>query len=240
MPNVVAGCMAPADNVDHVAERFVIRSEEIGFPAPPMSLRIKLVESLRGGTLFARPVPAGPAYGIADWLALFSPARIEFGPHHLVRADLDPMPSAWQSAFQGVGLDSLTLHQNGEASVQVSGSREAVAAFHERTRARAPTMLVRGVIRARPRGRLLTGPQEEALRAAVELGYYLIPRPLTLRDVAARLHLSPASLSERLRRAEGRVITSFVREGGISPWDALSDARASAFDAGTWPALGES
>ncbi|SHG46353.1 helix-turn-helix domain-containing protein [Halobaculum gomorrense] len=48
----------------------------------------------------------------------------------------------------------------------------------------------------------LTPPQTEALRAAVEAGYFAVPRAASSADVAAELGLSKSAFLERLRRAE--------------------------------------
>ena len=66
---------------------------------------------------------------------------------------------------------------------------------------------------ARDSSALLTPLQEDALRSAVDTGYYRIPRPLNLHQLAAKSDVTAASFSERLRRAEGRVITQYVAMG---------------------------
>lgn len=53
---------------------------------------------------------------------------------------------------------------------------------------------------------LLTDEQLEALATAHEMGYFDVPREATQADVAAALDISPASLSERLKRGQGRLI----------------------------------
>lgn len=53
----------------------------------------------------------------------------------------------------------------------------------------------------------LTEAQEEAIHAAYELGYYDVPRRISLEELAAELGISHQALSERLRRAN-KVLTS--------------------------------
>jgi predicted DNA binding protein len=60
-------------------------------------------------------------------------------------------------------------------------------------------------------GRELTDPQEEALATAHEMGYFEIPRGASMTDVADALGISPASLSERFRRAQARLVERHVR-----------------------------
>ena len=75
------------------------------------------------------------------------------------------------------------------------------------------------------------------LRIAVSAGYYRIPRLLNLKQLAARLNVTSASISERLRRAEGRVVVQYVTRGGRSPWDEQTLFDATDVEAGEadWP-----
>jgi len=57
---------------------------------------------------------------------------------------------------------------------------------------------------------LLTDRQREVLQAAVEAGYYEVPRRATHRDVAERLGLSVGTVSEHLQKAEARVFGSLT------------------------------
>jgi predicted DNA binding protein len=57
----------------------------------------------------------------------------------------------------------------------------------------------------------LSADQREALQAALDAGYYEIPREASLADVAADLGISSQALSERLRRATGRLVRSSLR-----------------------------
>ncbi|SEH12306.1 HTH DNA binding domain-containing protein [Natronorubrum sediminis] len=52
--------------------------------------------------------------------------------------------------------------------------------------------------------------QREALRAAVERGYYETPRRIELGDLAAQLEIPRSTLSYRLRRAEASLASEFV------------------------------
>ncbi|MFP8954253.1 helix-turn-helix domain-containing protein [Natrialbaceae archaeon A-arb3/5] len=56
----------------------------------------------------------------------------------------------------------------------------------------------------------LPDEQREALRAAVEHGYYETPRQIELGDLAATLDIPRSTLSYRLRRAEATLASSFV------------------------------
>jgi predicted DNA binding protein len=56
----------------------------------------------------------------------------------------------------------------------------------------------------------LTGPQREALVAAYESGYFGVPRDATLSKLSSRLDISKQSVSERLRRAQSRLVENTV------------------------------
>lgn len=56
----------------------------------------------------------------------------------------------------------------------------------------------------------LTESQRAAISTAYEMGYFDIPRRASLEDVAGELDISAASLSERLRRAHGRLVESYL------------------------------
>lgn len=68
--------------------------------------------------------------------------------------------------------------------------------------------------------RVLTPRQREVLRAAVERGYYKVPRDLTLTELAGELGVAKASASDTLARAERRVVEWFAERklaGATSP-----------------------
>jgi predicted DNA binding protein len=58
--------------------------------------------------------------------------------------------------------------------------------------------------------RLFTARQEEVLEAAVELGYYRVPRDAELADIADAVGISRATASEHLRKVEERVFSEIV------------------------------
>jgi hypothetical protein len=54
--------------------------------------------------------------------------------------------------------------------------------------------------------------QRRAMRAALDHGYYRMPREVTLDDLAAALDVPRSTLSYRLRRAEERLVTGYLGE----------------------------
>ncbi|WP_144905545.1 helix-turn-helix domain-containing protein [Halobellus captivus] len=57
---------------------------------------------------------------------------------------------------------------------------------------------------------LLTDEQYELLEEAAERGYYDTPRTCTLTDLAEAIGLAKSTTSEKLHRAEGKVIKEFI------------------------------
>lgn len=203
-------------------------AEHLGFTPPPVTLRLKLVEGPYHWSLYLKP-DARPRVGaLVEWLAPWSPLRIEFGSRDVMRADFDPLPRAWARQLASITLQGVVLYPDGTAVATVAGTHAALAGFGRRLTHHDHEMDVRQVIDTPRDAPLLTPAQDEALRAAVDAGYYSIPRILNLKQLASKLGISSASLSERLRRAEGRVITRFTRDGSMTPWDARTLFEANA------------
>lgn len=63
----------------------------------------------------------------------------------------------------------------------------------------------------------LTPRQRDTLVAAMEYGYYKIPREISANELAAKLEISQQALSERLRRATENLIDSRLTTGDETP-----------------------
>lgn len=202
-------------------------ASQLGFVPPPVTLRLKLLQGPLHWSLFLQPEGESRIANIVEWLERWSPLRIEFGSRKVLRADFDPLPAEWLARYRSIELEMLHLFPNGVAIANVVGPRAALATFG-RTISSAAAIDVDQVGTAPSDRPLLTDAQDQALRAAIAAGYYRVPRPLTLKQLAAQMGTSPASLSERLRRAEGRVLMRYAQEGATTPWDArtIFDAHA--------------
>lgn len=55
----------------------------------------------------------------------------------------------------------------------------------------------------------LTQKQEFFIQKAVELGFYDVPRKINIEELAKRLKISPSTLAEHLRKAEGKIVKDF-------------------------------
>lgn len=58
---------------------------------------------------------------------------------------------------------------------------------------------------------VLTDRQQEVLRAAIDAGYYAVPRRATHADIADELDVAPVTVGEHLRKIESRLLTRLVR-----------------------------
>jgi predicted DNA binding protein len=63
----------------------------------------------------------------------------------------------------------------------------------------------------------LTRRQLDALRAAIQAGYYATPRRTTIEALAKEIGISQATLSEHLRKAEGRLLNRFAELLAFAP-----------------------
>ncbi len=62
--------------------------------------------------------------------------------------------------------------------------------------------------------REMTARQEEILRVALDLGYFDFPKRIRLEELAEKLHISPGTLSEILRRAERNILSRHFSASG--------------------------
>lgn len=217
--------------------RFAGRADEFGFAVPPVSLRLKLLRTPANWTLFVQPGSDMPVARLVEWLPSAGLLRLEFGSRRVIRADFQTLPEEWARTFHGVALDLARLDPDGSVSASVTGTRAALAAFARRLYGPTAPLELMQLHAVEPRAGFLTFPQDDALRAAVATGYYRIPRALNLNQLAKKLGISSASLSERLRRAEGRIITRYIDAGSASPWDekTLFDETVADFGSIAWP-----
>jgi hypothetical protein len=109
--------------------------------------------------------------------------------------------------------------EDGAATVEVTGEHERVAEMGRRL---SDLGLRYEVERVRQRvnpARLLTDRQRELLLAAVDLGYYDVPRRATLTEVAEHVGIAKSTCSETLQRIERTVVREFVADLPNRPSD---------------------
>lgn len=206
--------ISPSAQPSKMEAVFDVPSVQLGLPPAPVALNLMISKQGVRWTMLIHPQVATPRAPLLAWVQELNPRRLEFGPDGSLRADFEPPPLVWERNFASLDVNLIVLALDGVAQVTLTGTRQSLATFSRViSMADEAVELRRLATTARSTNPLLTPAQEEALRAAVSAGYYQIPRPLNLHDLAAHLHVTAASLSERLRRAEQRVITRFVSEG---------------------------
>ncbi|WP_280588451.1 helix-turn-helix domain-containing protein [Halorubrum sp. Boch-26] len=100
--------------------------------------------------------------------------------------------------------------EDGVAEVEVTGEHERVAEMGRRLRELGLEFEVERVRQRVNPARLLTDRQRELLLAAVDLGYYDVPRRATLTEVADHVGIAKSTCSETLQRVERTVVREFV------------------------------
>ncbi len=101
---------------------------------------------------------------------------------------------------------------DGEATVEVTGSRERLAELATQLERFGFQYRIENVSERLHERQLLSDRQLEVMVAAVEAGYYDTPRRCSLTELAARLDIAKSTCSETLHRAEEAVIKQFVTE----------------------------
>jgi hypothetical protein len=118
---------------------------------------------------------------------------------------------AW-TGLGGVLLDC-TLTHSGMWMRMRCPDRDALAAYHDHCETQDCTFELTGLKNTdttEDAAGALTAPQTELLAAAVERGYFDVPRRITMADLAAEFDISNQAASERLRRGLSNVLRSGV------------------------------
>lgn len=102
--------------------------------------------------------------------------------------------------------------RNGEAIVEVAGSRERLSELATQLEQFGIQFRVERVRERLRESQLLSDRQREIVVAAVERGYYDTPRECSLTGLADHLGIAKSTCSEILHRAEETIIKRFVEE----------------------------
>jgi hypothetical protein len=94
-----------------------------------------------------------------------------------------------------------------EWRVFLSGDRDLKSLFRRLDRNRVEYSVVE--LTHTIRRKAATSRQEEIVRVALDLGYFEFPKRIKLEELAGKLGLSPATLSEILRRAEKHILSKY-------------------------------
>jgi hypothetical protein len=130
----------------------------------------------------------------------------------------EPHPTEWELFEIGTIPELLPLfpiqyHPDGSLTARVLGPMERLQTAVEAVPDGVETSIER--VGEYDLGRPPIPPglpprQREALRVALELGYYEIPREASRGDVAERLGCAPSTASEHLQKAERRLVRTFL------------------------------
>lgn len=189
-----------------------VSCDALGLGSPSVSTHVRLLRGRRGWTLLARTVHPQPQETIR-WLSAYDPISLRVAPTsagRIVQADFDGPPAPLAKHLEQFRIIQFIAEPNGRALVTVEGSRERVRDFAVLTAGEDPLAEVRGVT-SESTPPLLSRRQQRAVIQAAERGYYSVPRTTDQRAIAQALGVSPAALSELLRRAEARIILWFLR-----------------------------
>ncbi|QRV14154.1 helix-turn-helix domain-containing protein [Haloterrigena salifodinae] len=185
------------------------------------------IATVTGGSRTAIEAAFADAVDVADWSLIGRAGetrRYQLTPalsfEEQLGNEIDDLAGLEALATAKAVIERIEVEPNGWRQTGWFADRDAFTAFssfwqhnagfrlHRLTRDRTPE----------PPGDGLTDCQHEALRTAYELGHFDVPRRASLEEVAAELDISASSVSERLRRAQTRLI----RETVATTWPPLS------------------
>lgn len=202
-----------------VAARIALRASDLGLPAPhkPVHLSVRWADD--AALLVVRPTSSHPLVELAPWLDALGARTIRREEAGLCIQCHD-LSRKWARLFRNLRLEAAQLLPDGTAILEVVGGRSDVIALSHHLAQEGSPLRVDRVAPTRPLPSLLTHSQDEAIRTAVAQGYYEIPRPINLHQLAERMGVSSGSLSERLRRAEQRLVMRYVEKTGAAGQEA--------------------
>lgn len=189
--------------------------EALDLPRPPDDVRLRAVGADGFWTVFART--AGREDSCVAWLN-----QLGMGPAAEIstlgrscRARFEALDPLWATLIEDLGLRKARVGPDGSATLIFGGDRDVLGDLADGSLFPAEALEIESV---RPIGEVdqithdhvLTSSQLDALEAALETGYYDVPRGITLRELAESLDVSASSLSERIRRAEARLVRTHL------------------------------
>jgi predicted DNA binding protein len=119
----------------------------------------------------------------------------------------------FSSREPGTPLDLPIEISDGEATVDVTGSRERLAVLAERLEQVGLRYRIDRLEEQSSDRQILSERQLEVVVAAVDAGYYDTPRRCSLTELAGHLEIAKSTCSETLHRAEEAIVKRFV--GGL-------------------------
>ncbi|MDG5818884.1 helix-turn-helix domain-containing protein [Natronococcus sp. A-GB7] len=118
----------------------------------------------------------------------------------------------FSSRESGIPIELPVEIRDGEATIEVTGSRERLAELAEQLEQFGLQYRIERVQERLHQSQLLSERQLEVVAAAVDEGYYDTPRRCSLTELADHLGIAKSTCSETLHRAEEGIIKRFVEE----------------------------
>ncbi|WP_408958713.1 helix-turn-helix domain-containing protein [Natrinema sp. 74] len=118
----------------------------------------------------------------------------------------------FSSRDSGMPIELPVEVRDGEATIEVTGSRERLAELAEQLEHFGLQYRIDHVRERLHESQLLSERQLEVITAAVEEGYYDTPRRCSLTELAGHLDIAKSTCSETLHRAEEAIVKRFVEE----------------------------
>lgn len=207
--------LTPEDGAFHTAGGFLVASPEVT-PKRLTNLKLK-----RDGTILAVSLVAGDPDSLETGLddnpdviqfEMFGHDGVEFYLFTHVQPESPATELLTMAEEYNLVLDTpFDIRPDGSLLVSVAGTHEAIQAVIQEF----PTDLIRGDLRhvrtfEPTRSGVadgLTATQREIVRAALDRGYYRIPREVTQAELAADFDSSAPTIGEHLRKAEAIVLS---------------------------------
>lgn len=133
----------------------------------------------------------------------------------LIRCLIDePAPSRAARSSNNL-LNSPLVLQDGWIFASFTTSDEGLSRFKDGLESAGVTYQVVSITSSSDPVDRLTDRQKEVLTEAVDRGYYKTPRECTITDLATELDVTKGTVSRVLHRAEGTIVTEFVRDNSF-------------------------
>ncbi|AFZ71483.1 helix-turn-helix domain-containing protein [Natronobacterium gregoryi] len=116
----------------------------------------------------------------------------------------------FSSRESGMPIELPVEISDGEATIEVTGSRDRLAGLAEQLENFGLQYRIENVHERLHGTQLLSERQLEVVVAAVEEGYYDTPRECSLTELADHLDIAKSTCSETLHRAEEAIVKRFV------------------------------
>jgi predicted DNA binding protein len=136
--------------------------------------------------------------------------------HAMVQVETDrPLLLQTLEASQ-IPFDTPLHVEDGDATLTVTTTRDRLADLGDHLDTFGMSFEVLYIHESADPAELLTVPQRELLTAAIEAGYYETPRECSLTELARQEGIAKSSASERLHRAESRVVRDWAADAFLT------------------------